>query len=125
MAANHGHEITPPASNQVVHQDETSGRIPHLPQQGDRVGFIEMMQEERACQNVIVRRKNIVNRIEYEESHVSLVGSRLLLSITNRLWVDVAPLDFQIQPCPACSTVQLDRSIAPARGEVEHTNRST
>src|SRR5947209_1253093 len=119
MAPNHGHEISPPASNQVVHQHETPGRIPHLPQQGDRIGFIQMMQEEGACQNVEVRRKNVVNRIEYEESHVGIVGSRLLLSIINRLWVDVAALDFEVQPCPACSTVQLDRSIAPARGEVE------
>ena len=79
-----------PAPRQVVDQCQCPGRVAHLREHGRRLGLVQVVQEQRAGDDVVPDRDRLGQQVELEERHVGLLPGGGLPGVLDRQRAEVA-----------------------------------
>ena len=113
-----------PRSPQIAHERSMLGRSGHAPNQLDRLPARQMMQEQRAHNDVITARERLVQHVTRKEmARRNLFGPSVPFSFGDCDGAYITAIDFYGDSAPPRFASDGQRVVSAAAGQVEHAQR--
>lgn len=114
---------SPPASDKIVQHDEASRRTRHRLQKMHRIRLLEMMQEQRANNRIVLLGYSLGEHIKPEEPYRDLISFRPRFGVVQGAAADVARVKVQCDAVLFCLPRKIHRVVTPSACDIKHVQR--
>ena len=121
--------VAPAAANQIIDEDETSGRPRHDLQQRNRAIFIQMVKKQRTHHDIESLAGKVFEdiadaKVDLEIGAIRIVGRSASAGIVDRRLTHVATGELQHRSRSCGSPTQVEQHVSAAAGQIQHLQRS-
>jgi hypothetical protein len=111
-------------SDQVINEHQLTGGLSHTTEKQDGIGFVEMMEEERASEDVVIIGDRAAKRVQDEEATRLPARLRLLPGVSKGSFTQIGSIDLDVETGLARTTDKLTNDISTSASQVQNAKRS-